>query len=208
MVRAALSLGSDEGTKVLRRFVYDARRDGTRGIESLVSDFNLIAPHPGLEVWHTRGALVPRDGILAYFSALYWHLHVLDTKATLFSISKRAKLATMARYRKSIVTERAGGIRARDANLRLFRAAYPHHAMIKRPEDRATKSAAHDDWIRLRDRLREGRLWPQVRDLFGGDGAFLSLPPQCVPDKHVVRMPATIKHLFEPGKAYVVVCPA
>lgn len=44
MVRTALSLGI-EGMKELRRFVYNARRDGTRGSESLVtSDFDLIAP--------------------------------------------------------------------------------------------------------------------------------------------------------------------
>jgi hypothetical protein len=30
-----------------------------------------------------------------------------------------------------------------------------------------------------------------VRELFGGDGAFLALPPHCVPDSHVSRLSAT-----------------
>lgn len=36
----------------------------------------------------------------------------------------------------------------------------------------------------------EGRAWLEVRDLFGGDGAFLALPPNCVPDSHVSKIPA------------------
>lgn len=34
-------------------------------------------------------------------------------------------------------------------------------------------------------------MWLEVRDLFGGVGAFLALPPQSVPDRHILRMPAT-----------------
>ena len=92
----------------------------------------------------------------------------------------------MAQYRKGLVQEGAGKNQARDVNLYLFRAIYPGHAMIERPDDKATNPAAHNNWIRVRDRLREGRLWLEVRDLFGGVGAFLALPPQCCPDRHVV----------------------
>lgn len=111
MVRAALSLGSEEGIKELRRFVSNARRDGTRGSESLASDFDLIAPHP-----HASNALVPRYDCLACFSALYQRLDVLESKEILFAITKRAILATMARYRKGFVPKGVGGNRARDAN--------------------------------------------------------------------------------------------
>ena len=95
----------------------------------------------------------------------------------------------MAQYRKGLVQECAGKNQARDANLYLYRAIYPDHATIERPDDKSTNSAAHNDWIRLRDRLREGRLWLEVRELFGGVGAFLALPPQRVTDRHVVKMP-------------------
>lgn len=33
-------------------------------------------------------------------------------------------------------------------------------------------------------------MWLEVRNLFGGAGAFLALPPQCVPDRYVVKMTA------------------
>ena len=33
-------------------------------------------------------------------------------------------------------------------------------------------------------------MWFEVRDLFGGVGAFLALPPQCVSDRRLYRMPA------------------
>jgi hypothetical protein len=36
----------------------------------------------------------------------------------------------------------------------------------------------------------EGSTWLDVHRLFGGDGAFLALPPQCVPGSHVSRLPA------------------
>ena len=190
LIHAALSLGSGEGTIELRRFVHNARKDGMRGSESLESEFNLSAPHSGLDVWHAASSLVPRDSGLALFSNLYRQIDVLDNKATLFSITKRVKLAAMAQYRKGLLHDGAGKNQARDVNLYLFRATYPDHATIERPDDKAKNPAAHNDWIRLRDRLREGRLWLEVRDLFGGVGAFLALPPQCVPDRHVVKMQA------------------
>jgi hypothetical protein len=71
-------------------------------------------------------------------------------------------------------------------------AVWPHYDTIEKPEDKATNSAAYDGWIRLHDRLEERRLWLAVRDLFGGDGAFLALPPQCVPDRHIVKMQSEI----------------
>jgi hypothetical protein len=190
MVRTALSFCSKKGINGLRHFLSNARRDGRRGGKPLQSDFDLVASHPGVDVWHATGALVPRNSGLAHFSALYQQIDVLDNKATLFSITKRVKLAAMSQYRKGLMQEGAGKRQAKDINLYLFRAIYPEHATIERPDDKATESAAHNDWIRLRDRLREGRLWLDVRDLFGGVGAFLALPPQCVPDRHVVKMQA------------------
>jgi hypothetical protein len=70
MVRTALSLGSEEDIEELRRFVSNARTDGTRGSESLVSDFGLISPYPSLTVRHASNVLVPRDDCLAYLSAV------------------------------------------------------------------------------------------------------------------------------------------
>jgi hypothetical protein len=190
MIHSALSLVSEEGIKALQHFVYNARRDGRRRDKPLESDFDLSAPHSGVDIWHTTSALVPRDSGLAHFSALYQQIDFIDNKANLFSITKRVNLAAMAQYRKGLVQECAGKNQARDANLYLFRAIYPDHATIERPDDKSTNSAAHNDWIRLRDRLREGRLWLEIRELFGGVGAFLALPPQCVTDRHVIKMPA------------------
>jgi hypothetical protein len=31
-----------------------------------------------------------------------------------------------------------------------------------------------------------------VQDLFVGDGAFLALPPRCVPDRHITKMPSEV----------------
>ena len=42
MVRKALSLGSEGGIEEVRRFMFKARRDGKRGGEILLSEFNLI----------------------------------------------------------------------------------------------------------------------------------------------------------------------
>jgi hypothetical protein len=38
----------------------------------------------------------------------------------------------------------------------------PHHNTIEKPEDKATNPAACADWIRLRDRLKEGKQWLAV----------------------------------------------
>jgi hypothetical protein len=98
----------------------------------------------------------------------------------------------MAQYRKSLLQESAGRNQARDANLHLFHTVYPDHAMIRNPDDKETSHAARCDWNRLCNRLREGKMWLEVRDLFGGVGAFLALPPQCVSDRHILKMPVTI----------------
>jgi hypothetical protein len=190
MIHTALSLGSKEGIEALRCFVHNARKDGRRRGKDLHFDSDPSTPHSSVDVWYTTSTLVSRDSGLAYFSNLYRQIDILDNKVTLFSISKRVKLAVMAQYRKSLLQEGAGRNQAKDANLHLFRAVYPDHATIEKPDDKETSSAAHEDWNRLRDRLREGRMWLKVRDLFGGVGAFLALPPQCVPDRYVLRMPA------------------
>jgi hypothetical protein len=190
MIHAALSLGSKEGIKALQCFVHNARKDGRRRGKDLHFDSDPSTPYSGVDVWYTTSTLVSRESGLAHFSDLYRQIDILDNKVTLFSISKRVKLAAMAQYRKSLLQEGAGRNQAKDANLHLFRAVYPDHATIEKPDDKETSSAARDDWNRLRDRLREGRMWLEVRDLFGGVGAFLALPPQCVPDRHVIRMPA------------------
>jgi hypothetical protein len=192
MVRTALSLGNEEGIKELRRFVSNARMDGKRGSESLVSKFNLIVLYPESTSRLASNAVVPQPDRPAYFSALYQRLDVLQNKETLFAATKRANLAAIAQYRESLVPSGVGRNRARDAILKLFRAIFliPNHSAVERPEDKAVNSAASQDWIRLRNRLKEGRAWLKVRNLFGGDGAFLDLPPHCVPDSHVSRIPA------------------
>jgi hypothetical protein len=157
MIHSALSLGSEEGIKELQRFVCNARKDGMRGSESLGSGFNLGATQPDFTSGHTNNALISLDRGIAHFSTLYRHLDILDGKTTLFSIAKRAKLAAIAQYRKSILPEGAGKKRIRSATLRLFHAVWPHHDTIEKPEDKARNPAAYADWIRLRDRLKEGR---------------------------------------------------
>ena len=192
MVRTALSLSSEEGIKELRRFVANAREDGKRGSGSLVPEFNLSTPQPDFTGGHANNALILRDRGIAHFSTLFQHLDILDGKTTLFSVAKRAKLAAMAQYRNSILPEGASRKDIRIATLRLFHAVWPHHDTIERPEDKATNPAAYADWIRLHDRLKEGRQWLAVRDLFGGDGAFLALPPQCVSDRDILKMPSEV----------------
>jgi hypothetical protein len=89
------------------------------------------------------------------------------------------KLAAMAEYRKCLVPEGAGQkTRAGIANLNLFRVIYPNGDIITRPDEEPNISAARRDCYRLRDRLKLGRLRLEVRELFGGDGAFLALPPK------------------------------
>jgi hypothetical protein len=190
MVRTALSLGSEKGIKELWRFLSNASMDGKRGSESLVSEFNLIAPYHDSTSRLASNALVPQPDRLAYFSALYQRLDVLESKETLFAVIKRANLAALVQYRESLVPSDVGGNRARDANLRLFRVICPNHSTVERPEDKAVNPAASQDWIRLRNRLKEVRAWLKVRNLFGEDDAFLALPPHCVPDSHISRIPA------------------
>jgi hypothetical protein len=163
-----------------------------RESESLEPEFDFSAPQLDFTGGHTNNALISRDRGIAHFSTLYRHLDILDGKTTFFSIAKRAKLAAMAQYRKGILPEGAGRRDSRSANLRLFHAVWPHHDTIEKPEDKAKNPAAYADWIRLRDRLKEGRQWLAVRDLFGGDGAFLALPPQCVSDRDVLKMPSEV----------------
>jgi hypothetical protein len=163
-----------------------------RGSESLESHFNLSAPQPDFTGGHANNALISRDRGIAHLSTLYWHLDVLDSKTALFSIAKRAKLAAMAQYRKSILPEGASRKDIRSATLRLFHAVWPRHDTIKEPEDKATNPEAYADWIRLRDRLRLGRQLLAVKDLFGGNGAFLALPPQCVSDRDILKMPSEV----------------
>jgi hypothetical protein len=187
MVRTALALSSEEGIEELRRFVSNARRRGEHRSQSLVSDFNLITSRLDPTIELVGNALVPQSDCLASLSALYQRLDVLESKGTLFTIARRANLAAMAWYRQSIVPKGVGGTRARDANLKIFRAIFPHYPTLERPED---NPAASRDWSRLRLWLMEGSTWLDVHRLFGGDGAFLALPPQCVPDSHVSRLPA------------------
>lgn len=111
----------------------------------------------------------------------------LDDAAIKLSVTRRVKLAAMAQYRKGLVQNVAGRDQAKDANLHLFRAIHPEHATIERP-DKAKKSTVLDDWTRLSDRLREGRRWLDIRERFGGAGAFLALLPQCVFDRYVQKM--------------------
>jgi hypothetical protein len=157
IVRTALSLISEEGIKELRRFMSNTRENGKRGSESRVSEFSLIAPHPGPTTRLAGNALVPQPDRLAYFSALYQRLDVLESRETLFAITKRVSLADMAQYRESLTPKSVCGNRVRDANLKLFRSIFPNHLTVKRPEDKAANPAASQDWLRLRNRLNKGR---------------------------------------------------
>jgi hypothetical protein len=72
------------------------------------------------------------------------------------------KSAAKAQHRKSILPEGAGKKQVKSATLSLFRAVWHHHNTIEKPEDKATNPAACADWIRLRDRLKEGKQWLAV----------------------------------------------
>ena len=50
MIHLALSLVSEEGIKALQHFVYNARRDGRLRDKPLKSDFDLSAPHSGVDI--------------------------------------------------------------------------------------------------------------------------------------------------------------
>jgi hypothetical protein len=192
MIHAALSLGSEEGMKELRRFLSNAGEIGMRGSQSLMSDIKLTDPRLGSNVGHAKGTIVSRDSALVHFSALYQHLDILDGRTALFSIAKRVKLAAMAQHRKSLISEATSKKQAKATNFRLLRAVWLHHDTIENPEDKAINPTAHDDWCKLRDRPREGRLSFAVLDIFGGEDAFLALLPQLVPDRHIVRIPAKV----------------
>lgn len=166
------------------------RKNGKRGSAGLKPDPNLLAPHFDLTFPPASNPLVPQTDCLAYLSARYRRLDLLESQETLLAINKRVNLAAMAQYRESLVPKVVGGNRARDANLKLFGAIIPHHSAIERPEDKAANAAASQDWLTLRDRLGAGMTWLQRRDLFSGNGAFLALPPQSVPDSYVSRITA------------------
>jgi hypothetical protein len=189
MVCTAVSLASEKGIKELQRFVCDTRKNVKQNGKSLESEFDLSAYQSDADTRNADGTLIPRDSGLARLTALYQQITTLDNAAIKLSVTRRVKLAAMAQYRKSLLPEGAGRKQAKAANLRLFRAIHPEHATIERP-DEATKSVALDDWQRLRDRLREGRRWLDIRDRFGGVGAFLALPSQCVSDRYVQKMQA------------------
>jgi hypothetical protein len=107
MIHAALSLGSEEGMKELRRFLSNAGEIGMRGCESLMSDIKLTDPRLGSNVGHAKGTI---------FSALYQHLDVLDGRTALFSIAKRVKMAAMAQHRKSLISEATSKKQAKATN--------------------------------------------------------------------------------------------
>jgi hypothetical protein len=186
----ALCLGSEEGIKELEYFVSNARRDGKQGSKALMSGFTTNNLDPDVQSQIINDASDPQSRYLAQVSRLWRRLDDLEKTETLVIITKRVSLATMAQCRESLVPRGVGGNRARDANLKLFRNIFPQHSAVERPEDKVKNPAASQDWIRLRNRLHEGRAWLEVRERFGGLGAFLALPPQCVPDNHVTRLPA------------------
>jgi hypothetical protein len=95
MIYTVLSLGSKEGIKALQCFVYNARKDGRRRGKDLYFNSDPSTPHSGVDIWYTTSTLVSRDSGLAYFSNLYQQIDILNNKVTLFSISKRVKLAIM-----------------------------------------------------------------------------------------------------------------
>lgn len=102
------------------------------------------------------GILIPRDSGLDRMTALHRQITTLDNAAIKLFVTRRVKLAAMAQYRKGLSQEGASRKQAKVANLHLSRAIHPEHAAIERP-DEATESVARDDWLGLRDRLREGR---------------------------------------------------
>lgn len=190
LLSTALCLGSEEGIEELRCFVSNARIDGKQGRKALMSEFNNTTLDHDARSQIANNSPDPESRYLAQVSQLYRRLDDLRKNETLVIITKRASLATLAQCRESLVPRGVGGNRARAANLKLFRAIFPQHATVEKPDDGATNFAASRDWSRLRHRLHEGRAWLDVRERFGGLGAFLALPPQCVPDSHVSKIPA------------------
>jgi hypothetical protein len=176
LVNAALPLISDEGVTKLRRFLHGARTTRAQRRENLVRDVDRVVPRPGSAVRHASEAIIPQDDGLAYFSALNTNLDNLEEDGTRTSINKRMKLAAVAEYLKFLVLEGAGRKnRAGIADLYLFRAIYPNHVTIARPDEEPNISAAHRDWNRLRDWLKQRRLWIEVRDKQSSILGFVSL---------------------------------
>jgi hypothetical protein len=140
-----LCLGSEEGIEELRCFVSNARIDGKQGSKALMSGFNNTTPDPDVRSQIANNAPDPQSRYLAQTSNLYRRLDDLKKNETLVIITKRASLAALAQCRESLVPKGVGGNRARDANLKLFRAIFPQHAAVERPEDRATNLAAWQD---------------------------------------------------------------
>jgi hypothetical protein len=103
MIYTALSLGSKEGIEALQCFVYNARKNGRQRGKDLYFDSDPSAPYSSVDDWRTTSTLVSRDSGLTHFSDLYRQIDILDNKVTLFSISKRVKLAIIAQYRKSLL---------------------------------------------------------------------------------------------------------
>jgi hypothetical protein len=188
LVYTAVSLGSDKGIKEVQRFVYNARRDGKQKDKSLASEFDLSVPRSDGVVRNADGTFISSDSGLGHFYVLYQQVETLDKVAIKLHVTRRVKLAAMAQYRKALVQNVAGRIQAKDAKLRLFHAIHPEHDTIEKP-DKSKESVVLSDWKRLDDRLREGRRWLDIRERFGGAGAFLALPPQCVSDRYVQKMP-------------------
>lgn len=77
-----------------------------------------------------------------------------------------------------------------------FRAIFHDNPVVERPEDKTINRAASQDWIRLRNQLKESRAWLEVRDPCGGMDTLLALSPQCVPDSHVSRIAAKERYNF------------
>jgi len=145
MVLTALSLGSEEGIEELRRLVCNLRNNSKRRSDGLTSNSNLIAPDPGLRAPFASNDLVAQSDRLSHLSVLYRRLDVLESQETLSTITKRANLAAMAQYRESLVPKGVGRNRARDANLKLFRAIFPDHSAVERPEDKTAHPTASQD---------------------------------------------------------------
>jgi hypothetical protein len=188
MVCTAVSLGSEKGIKELQRFVYNARRDVKQKGKSWESEFDLSVSQSDGVMRSANGTFISSDSGLSHFSALYQQIETLDKVAIKLFVTRRVKLAAMAQYRRALVQNVAGRNQAKDAKLHLFRAIHPEYDAIERP-DKAKKSVVLSDWKRLGDRLGEGRRWLDIRERFGGAGAFLALPPQCVSDRYVQKMP-------------------
>jgi hypothetical protein len=96
-----------------------------------MSGFNNTTPDPDVRSQIANNAPDPQSRYLAQTSNLYRRLDDLKKNETLVIITKRARLATLAQCRESLVPKGVEGNRARDANLKLFRAIFPQHATVE-----------------------------------------------------------------------------